>query len=332
MVAEDKENGTLRILKSQGVSWPELILGRTLGLISIASLIFTPTLIISAILLLFEIYQNNQYTILLNLIVLLIAYTIYFSIVAILALIVSTISGNKNIALMRLIGIWLLFTLILPKVSQVIAYNFYPSPSKIEFDSAVENDIIKLGDSHNPNDPYFKSLKDSLLKSYHVDSTHKLPFNFSGFIMREGEKLSAKTYLFHKNKLTKTYIDQQNIIRLSALINPFIAIKNISMAFTGTDYFAFNHFQNQTEDYRFRLAQYMNNLQIKYIGNKAKTSADKNSKINKSHWQNLPDFSYHFLSFRSIIYNEIYSIISLIIWLLITLLVVFTFPEKFKFI
>ena len=134
--------------------------------------------------------------------------------------------------------------------------------------------------------------------------------------MREGEKLSANTYKKHQESLTRAYIKQQDIIRLTAIINPYIAIKNISMALSGADYFAFADFQIQTESYRYSLAQRMNELQMKFISNKTKTSADKQSKISRKNWSEFPDFHHKFLSLSTVLYQELLSLTTLLLWLI----------------
>ncbi len=314
LIARERENGTLRILLTQGISWQELITGKALGLFYLSLLIFIPSIVIGLIFLTINegVSQNSQAFA--RFFVLVAGYLVYFFIVSLLAVYISARSKNTKSALITLIGFWLVFTLILPKVSQVAGQTLFPSPSKVEFDTAVEAELIKQGDSHDPNDPHYKALKDSLLTTYRVDSTHKLPFNYGGFVMREGERLSAETYNRHQEKLINIYQKQQNTIRLTALINPFIAIKTLSMALAGTDFATYNDFQNQVEAYRYKQAQTMNELQIKLISNKVKTSADKSAAISSQYWKDFPDFDYRFLSFSQVFSNEIMAIVSLIIW------------------
>lgn len=316
LIAQERESGTLRILLSQGVSWQELIFGKSLGLFVLVLSLILPSIFIGFLLLLMNDQAFAIPFIYVRFLILVSAYLLYLLVISIITILISANSPHIKSALIQLIGLWLLFTLIIPKVSQVISFNMYPTPSKIEFDTTIEKEIIKQGDSHNPNDPYFKKIKDSLLAAYKVDSTQKLPFNYSGYIMREGEKLSADTYKKHQESLTRSYIKQQNIIRLTAIINPYIAIKNISMALSGADYFAFADFQFQTESYRYSLAQRMNELQMKYISNKTKTSADKQSKISRKNWSEFPDFHHEFLSLSTVLYQELVSFTTLIFWLI----------------
>ncbi|MFD2521077.1 ABC transporter permease [Emticicia soli] len=314
LIARERENGTLRILLTQGISWPELIVGKALGLFYLSLSIFTPAIVIGFILLasnnsgLHNSQAFGQFSVLIT------SYLVYLSIISLLAVYVSAQSSSSKAALIKLIGCWLVFTLILPKISQVAGQSLFPSPSKIAFDTKVEEELISQGDSHNPNDPHYKALKDSLLRAYNVDSTHKLPFNYGGYVMREGERLSAEVYNRHQEKLVSIYQQQQNAVRLTALINPFLAIKNLSMALAGTDYNTYNDFQNQVEAYRYKQAQAMNELQIKLISNKIKSSSDKSSAVSSQYWKDFPDFDYHFLSFTQVFGKEIIAIISLIIW------------------
>ncbi len=313
LIARERENSTLRILLTQGVSWQELIVGKALGLFYLSFSIFITAIIAGLVLLLINDQTHHNPQAFVRFFILLIGYAVYFFIISLLGVYVSARSKNTKTALIKLIACWLVFTLILPKISQVAGQSLFPSPSKIAFDTAVEEELIRQGDSHDPNDPHYKALKDSLLTAYKVDSTHKLPFNYGGYVMREGERLSAETYSRHQEKLVRIYQQQQNAVRLTALVNPFIAIKNLSMALSGTDYATYNDFQNQVEAYRYKQAQAMNELQIKLISNTIKSSSDKNAAINSQNWKDFPDFNYHFLSFTQVFSNEIISIISLII-------------------
>jgi len=102
-----------------------------------------------------------------------------------------------------------------------------------------------------------------LLLAYGVDSVQKLPFNYSGFVMREGERLSATMYNKHLKTLLQTYEDQNRLNLFTAWINPYTGIRTISMALSGTDFSSYVHFQNQAEAYHYQLAQTMNELQMK---------------------------------------------------------------------
>jgi ABC-2 type transport system permease protein len=244
----------------------------------------------------------------------LLAYLFFYAVISVLTIIISAVSKSSKDALMRLLGIWLVLVILLPRTTQALGNYLYPSPSKIAFESAIEEDMIKQGDSHNPNDPHYQSMKDSLLLAYGVDSVQQLPFNYSGFVMREGERLSATLYNKHLKTLLQIYEDQNRLNRLTAWVNPYTAIRTISMALSGTDFSSYVHFQNQAEAYRYQLAQTMNELQMKYIGNETPKPGEKSPSISRAHWQEFPDFIYRFQSVRSAIQREAWSIAALLLW------------------
>lgn len=280
-IAAERENNTLKVLLSQGAGWKEIIIGKSLGLLSISMLLFTPAVLIT-----FSIWalQNNTGATgdeLLRLLWLLVAYMIFFVIVSVIAVTVSAISKTAKMALVALIGMWLLFGIVLPRASQDLGNRLHPSPSKIEFETAVEKELIQKGDSHNPDDPYYKALKDSVMKAYKAASVQQLPFNYSGFQMKEGERISAEIYTKHLDGLLDAYQSQNNVARSTSFINPFMAIKNVSMAFSGTDFGAYTRFQKEAEAYRYRLAQHMNELQIKFVSNEKLADTSKPYSISK---------------------------------------------------
>lgn len=327
LIAGERESGTLRLVLSQGVSWSELLFGKTLGLFSISLTLFIPTALLAFIFL----FDNSiSEGVLLSFSSLVLSYLIYLFVISLLSIWISAISKTSKTALIQLIGCWLFFTLMLPKFSQVAGQVFFPTPSKIEFDTTVEHELIQQGDSHNPNDPHFKELKDSLLAAYQVESTKDLPFNYSGFVMKEGEKLSTEIFRRHQLQLMERYQEQQNLIRLTAFLNPYIAIKNLSMALSGTDFQAYRNFQNQTEDYRYNLAQTMNDLQIKHISNNTKSSADKKAVLSQQYWINFPSFQHQQLSFSKIIQQEWISFLALLLWMVSLLVLIFFNTKKLK--
>jgi ABC-2 type transport system permease protein len=316
-IASERENGTLKILLSQGLSWKQLILGKSYGLIGVIMTIFIPLMIVVSIL--WIIIQGNNITLeeILRLVLIILSYFVYLSIFCVIAVLVSAVSKTSKIALSSLIGLWLMLTIVLPRASQALGKAIYEAPSKAKFESAIDDDIVKVGDSHNANDPHYKALKDSLLAVYKVDSVKKLPFNYSGFQMKEGEKISANIYQKHQNELLAIYGQQNSFSKLVAFFNPFMAIKNLSMALSNTDFASFVDFQEQAETYRYKMAQNMNDLQIELISNVAKNSADKDHIIDKKHWEDFPDFQYKKTGIAEVFKNELVSILALVFWILL---------------
>jgi ABC-2 type transport system permease protein len=329
-IAAERENGTLKILFSQGVTWQELIAGKSLGIISIVAVLYLPVIIVSILLWLALIRFDVSAGELLRLLCIAGAYLGYLVIYSLIAVLLSAGSKTARSALVKSIGVWLLFTIVLPRATQAVGAYLYPAPSAVVFHAAIEKDILKEGDSHNPDDTHYKTIKDSLLNTYRVDSVEKLPFNYSGFIMAEGEKISATIYDQHQAQLQQLYARQNSIARYAAFVNPFMAVKYFSMAITGTDYHSYVRFQDQAEQYRYELAQRMNELQMKYISNKKPGPDDKPYTISNHHWAALPEFKYQPPSLSTVIRQESISLAAFAAWFVLLLVVTRLLSKQLK--
>jgi ABC-2 type transport system permease protein len=320
-ISAERESGTLKILLCQNVNWKQLLWGKTLGIIGVCLSIFVPLILLT--ILLWASLSNWQVSIdaSLRLAILVLGYSAYFFIISAVTVLVSAFHQRSKTALITLLACWILFMVILPRVSQAIGNSIYPNPSKIEFAAAIATDISKQGDSHDPDDPHYAAIKDSILRRYQVDNVKKLPFNYGGYIMAEGEKITSGIYRDHQQKLNKTFQKQNNITTYLGLINPYLSLKQLSMALTASDFNTYTDFQNQAETYRYQLAQKMNKLQIDKISNISPGEHGKPLSISRSNWAQQPDFNYHFTSLGNVLQKQILPMLSLSIWLLACLLI-----------
>lgn len=310
-IARERENGTLKLLIGQGIKRKEIVFGKWLGLWSLSLLFLGAIFLVLLFFVLVESHDAMHADSIFRYLVLLCAYLMFFGILSAITILVSAFSASAKGALVKLLGIWLLFVVIVPKSLQAVGFYLYPTPSKIEMETAVEHDLTQIGDSHDPNDPHFKALKDSVLRVHNVEKVEDLPFNYGGFVMSKGEAMSTKVYLKHQENLYKVYNKQNNVERMSAFVNPYTAIKNLSMAFSGTDFQSFLHFKDKAETYRFTLAQEMNQLQMDLIPNKGKAGPNT---ISSDYWKEFPPFEYHFLSIADVFKNEVISLLALMLW------------------
>ncbi len=329
VIANDKENGTLKVLLAQGVSWKQLLIGKTIGVATVTAYIFIPTLMYTVILIIFGNTTNVGWG---NLFLIFALYAISIFIYSSIAVVISAICKTSKLALVSLIGLWLFLFIVLPRATQALAGSVYPVPSKIAFESAIEEDILKEGDSHNPDDAHYKNLKDSVLKANKVDSIQKLNFNYSGFQMKESEKVSAAIYNKHLLELNNIYNNQNKLLRYTAFLNPYVGIKQLSMSLSHTDFNTYTNFQQQAEEYRYALAQEMNDLQIKLISNKKLADTAKAYSIDKKNWAAFKDFNYEQPTLSTTIQQELLVVISFIFWMIVISLGIYFLSLKGKVI
>lgn len=312
-IAADRENGTLKVLLTQGASWREILIGRSMGLLAVALLFVLPYLLVATVLLLLSHQTTDDQWLRFGMLAC--TYVGFASILSFLTVAISASSQSSKAALVKLLGLWLVMIVLLPRTAQSLGAYFYPAPSKLAFRAAIEDEVIAYGDSHDPDDPHFAALKDSVLRANHVEEVSELPFNFGGFVMMEGEKISTRVYNAHHDRLLDTYRDQNQFSQWMALVNPYLAVRHLSMTFCGTDFESYTDFQGQAEDYRYALAQRMNELQIKYISpDRVSGSEGKVYVVDRTEWVNFPDFEHQFLSIEQALRNEYIAILSLLMW------------------
>lgn len=329
VISREKENETLKLMILQGAEMKEIVLGKTLGLYCLVFLFLIPSFVALGSLLLLEdsgvkqeVFVRGSF--------LIIMYLVFFAVLSFFTVLVSAKSRSSNQSLLFLLGFWLLFFVVIPRTAQVFGAYLHPNPTRLIFKKNIAEEVKKIGDSHNPNDPYFNSIKDSVLLANNVKNVSELPFNYDGFIMAKGEEITSKLYTKHQQKLINIYGKQNRLANLLEIVNPYLAIKNISMSFSGTDFQTYHSFLLEAEKFRYNQSQLMNKLQMKYISSKAKGSEGKVNVISKEYWKNAPDFHYTYTKVSEIISKQLWSIISLFLWLFLLILGSFRFSNKIK--
>lgn len=328
-IVSERENGTLKILLSQGATWKEILAGKALGLAGVSSLFVLPFLLTTLVVLLVEGHAGPDEWVRFGW--LSFAYIVFTLILCLLTMVVSATSRSAKNALVKLLGLWLVLVILLPRTAQALGAYFYQTPSKLAFRATIEEEVIQKGDSHDPNDPHFNHLRDSVLQVHQVASIEELPFNYGGFVMSQGEKISTQIYNQHFDDLLNQYRKQNLLMRWLAIVDPYLAIKNLSMALSGTDFETYADFQKQAEAYRYKLAQKMNDLQMKYISaQKVSGSEGSVHVVDRAEWKAFPDFTYQSTSGYSALRNEAISLVSLLLWLAISLILLNSLSKKIK--
>ena len=307
----ERESGTLRLLKSHGVSTWKLTMGKWLGIFLPVLLIAIPVYVLAA-LFLANIKDYGQFS-LLALTLLFGVYLIYYAVFINITLFVSSLFKKSNLAFVTLLGIWMVSCLAMPKISTAIADKLYPYPTQVEFEEQIALDKKKGLDGHNPWNTEAKKLEEETLKKYGVDSVQQLPFNWDGFLMQEGEKHTADIYFKHYQLLKDTYVNQTNVYRSTAALSPFLPTRFLSMAICRTDYTSHWDFANAAENYRIELVGKMN-------GDMAANSkyGDWDYLADDKLWSSVPDFQYEPASYTTVIGQNTSNLITLLAWLLLS--------------
>lgn len=252
---KEKQTGNLKMLYSQGLSFTTIYTGKFLGRLLTVLLLYIPCVISVGCAML---YVPSTSTLLPQISILLLLYFLYLALITAVAILVSAFSKSSRGAVLSLISIWIVMAILLPKWTANAGNNFYPLPTKYEFNTAIRTDIDKGLNGHDPKSARAEAIKKQLLEKYHVDTVSKLPFNYEGYIMQAGEEYSSLVYDTHFSRLQQTLNHQNQLGLRTSIVDPYMAIRNLSMALCGTDYYSHLDFQQQAEQYRRKFVQQMN--------------------------------------------------------------------------
>jgi ABC-2 type transport system permease protein len=283
----ERELGTLRQLLSLGVKSSDLALGKSLGIASALGTLLVPATLIGVAGLALTSENGSLQAALPRLGVMMLSYLLYFAIFIGVSLAVSARAKSSRVALVTLLGIWIFNGLIAPKAVSDIARSVHPSPSAIEFAKRIERDLQFGIDGHDTADKRAIALKQRLLKQYNVDNIDKLPVNFAGISIQEGEEHGNQVFDKHFSELWDNFDKQRRIHELAAAVAPVLAVRSLSMAMAGTDFSQHAHFAKAAEDYR-RLINRAMNMDMAY------NQKDPNATYVRGQdlWEKIPDFNY----------------------------------------
>ncbi|MDU0369920.1 ABC transporter permease [Hymenobacter endophyticus] len=284
--SEERATGTLKLLLSQGVTLRQVAWGKIRGYSQAVALVVAPALALAAALL----FTGEEFAsgpdLVARLVLFVLSYAVYFFLSVVGAVVVSAWQASSRAALVTLLGLWILGCIILPKATANLGATLYPTITKAQMDAEVHDEAQHGINGHDPHDKRAEALKADLFKKYGVDSEEKLPVSLAGVQMAAGEEYSAKVYQQHFAELNATYERQNRLSEWAGLLNPYQAIRPLSMGLAGSDFAHYVHFQQAAETYRYGLVQRLNGLQA------SMGYGDKERRLDASTWQKLPVFSY----------------------------------------
>ena len=247
---------------------------------------------------------------------------IYLSIWAVLALLISIVTRSRGLALGILLAAWVLTVLVIPRIGVTSASAALPTQGKILTDMHMNEDLRKLGDSHNAADPAFAKLKADLLAQYDVETIEELPVNFRGVVSEKNEAHQAET--LNKFAEKRMQREQAQAVHLSAYgwLSPYLAISGASRNLAGTDLNTHHRFLREAEALRFEFVQGLNKAHIEKLSYADDINRNKGeegwrrARVDAQNWQVLQDFRFTPDSPKQRLSRAINGFVPLSIWLI----------------
>ncbi|MEM6320751.1 MAG: DUF3526 domain-containing protein [Bacteroidota bacterium] len=309
--SREREEGTLKLLHAQGISMRQLVMGKVWGTYAMVLGVFLPIILLAYFLLNQEAAQSDP-SVNAKFMALTASYALYFLVFVFLCVLISAFAKSSSFSLLTLLGLWIAACIIVPKATTNLADKIYPTPSQFEFKKTIKT-LVKNGiDGHNPSDSRLASLKQEVLDQYNATSIEELPVNWSGIAMQAGEEYTDQVYDQEFSKIEHIFKQQNRLSEWAGFVNPFLAVRNLSMALAGTDFYHHVTFAKAAENYRRAFVKKMNkDMEV----NHKRGVAYGDYKVGEEMWASIEPFSYELPNIQTLLANQWHSIVALATWL-----------------
>ncbi len=314
-VVRERESTTLSTLLLQSVSGVQIISGKLLALLMMTMVLLMP-MFITATFIEGVVVGTFVSTV----------YVLYLSIWSAITIIISSLIKKRSSILVSLISVWILICLLVPSIAVDFENNYLTHKGKIESDLQMLNDMRKLGDGHNSNDPAFASIRANLLAQYDVDKVEDLPVNIRGIVAKHAEEKLTKVLNEYADQRIKTETEQAARLAKYGWVSPYFAMAKISRSLTGTDLYHYHQFLKDTEALRYDFVQGLNDIHAKQlayqddINRSSDHEAEKRTRMSADNWQILESYQFQPAAFNQRINNAEPSLFILLTWVLLLMI------------
>ncbi|MBV8326810.1 ABC transporter permease subunit [Chryseobacterium sp.] len=320
MISKEKEQGTLKLILSQGITKTQLLLGKVLGAISILSVSILPVAVVSG----WIIFKNvsTEENVLESAGMLLLSYLIYFMIFLFISIAVSAACETTRKSLLLLFTFWIMVCIIIPKLSVFTAETLYPTPSAYEFTENIEKKTFQGGyESISHWQDLNKKAEKKLAEKNKTNNSKAPSVNVFGYALQLLENEGHTTYEHNYRRIDSLFMLQNKTHSLLSVFSPFTNMKFISMGATGTDVGEYFHFINSSEKYRRSMMNILNKDIMEHQKN-------KEYKGNEKLWKQVPDYSYTPRNFETRCSDYIFNVQLLVLWLIFSVFTVVFFIKR----
>jgi ABC-2 type transport system permease protein len=290
MVSRERENGALRQLRTHGARGHEIILGKGLALSLVAFTALVPALVALAWIA-FSAPTEAAAAVVIGA-----GFALYLLVWVTLIIAVSALMGSSRASLVTIVAAWAFIAVMAPRGAAELAARTVPLPTRAETDLRLAAELRQMGDSHNPDDPFFRAFRERLLAEHGVARVEDLPFNYRGALSTEGEALTSRLFDRYFEETASVQRAQAAIVNQAAILSPALAARRLSMAGTGSDLETHLRFLQQSEAYRFDLIQRLNVMHrdmLTFDDDSARSrsaDAERRTRVSAGNWAAAPDF------------------------------------------
>jgi ABC-2 type transport system permease protein len=289
----EREAGTLRQLMSLGVPRRDLVVGKALGIAVVLGTLLVPATVVGVAALVLGSSGPTWAWAAPRLALMVMGYLLYFGIFIGVSLAVSAAARTSRLALLILLGFWIVNGLVAPRAASDLAEQMHPTPSAVEFAAAIQDDIRRWGNPHDLSDPRSIAIQKDVMERYGVNRVEDLPISLAGIALQAGEEHGYTIFDRHYANLYEQFRRQERVRRWLSPLSPLLAVCSLSMSLAGTDQEQHQHFATAAEHYRRQIAKVMNDDLTRHG-----RGLDWDYKAGPELWSRMPDFEYSAPSLR----------------------------------
>jgi ABC-2 type transport system permease protein len=330
-VNADRENQNLKLLSAQGISNSKYLWGKILAGYAVVIGMSTVGLIIQ--LLAYQFFASNAGDISFSTLgAWFLVYAAYLFVITSLSVLASAWVRKSNTSLVMQLACWILFMIVMPKITAATGASLYPMEHKAVFNKALRDDREKGIDGHNPEDERAEKFMDSIIVHYKIDTNKvkdinaALPVNVDGLVMQADEEYANIVYDKHFKRIRKNIEQQNSISKYAAFTNPYLAVRNVSMGICQSDFSSHLNLLGEAEQYRRYLIKTLND-KMAYGGSK---TGDWNWKVDAAYWNTVKDFTYPTTTVLQNVKANTIEATAIGLWLLLVAVGVFITSKKMK--
>lgn len=252
VIALDRERGTLRFALGAALHPHRIVLAKYIAIVGLLlGLLVIPVTV--AAFAGAAVQGELRGDVLLRLALWAAAMSAYLAALAAIGVAVCLLARNTRVALVLLIGLWILLAIALPRWSNSAVEAAQPLPA---FQS-VKQQIQKEGSSSWAHE-IGAEREQELLKRYGVERREDLPVDLRGAMLDMSERHGYDVF----DRILGGFYDrveaQDRAFARWGFLSPSIALHSLSMALAGTDFSHHRHFIDGAEHYRRDLINRMN--------------------------------------------------------------------------
>jgi len=312
--AGERESGTLRQVLAAGISRRALLGGKLLGLGAALGVLLIPAALAGIVALRLSLGTHSDTPgEAVRIALLAVVYGTYFIVFAALTLAVSARAQTSRVALALLLGFWALAGLLVPRVASDVGRALYPVPSAAQWTAWIDEAKEAQKNGEEPRERV-KRLQAQLMKQHGVSNLDDLPVNWRGVLLQHSEDQTNRAFDHVYNRLSDVYTRQNALFDMAAVVAPALSVRSLSMALSGTDWQASQHYSNDVERYRREWVRLLNaDLAAHPL------APGESYEAGRKLWESVPPFQHRPLAVGDVLRAQAPSLAVLGLWLTLSL-------------